>query len=220
MNVTQILLGSTAALLLVAIVLSYTDMQNGVAANGRAQSAAELMKENAQLQAEILQLKSGNVTPIPPTPAPPKEELATSSISENELAQFREQNDLLKQQLEVEQNKREQAEADASALTERNHGKINQDERRAKLISIASLMAQVTEIAEEGDITVIVLDVIIPQAVQLGTELAIRRGNGIAGKLSVTNIADGTVFADPILGSFPGGEVDVKIGDELIIPIP
>ena len=52
----------------------------------------------------------------------------------------------------------------------------------------------------------------------MGTELAVRRGTGIIGRLSVSNIADGNVFADPLPGTFPSGNIDVKVGDELIIP--
>ncbi len=51
----------------------------------------------------------------------------------------------------------------------------------------------------------------------MNTQLAIRRGNGIIGRLVVSNIVDGNVFADPLTGTFPGGTVDVKVGDELII---
>jgi hypothetical protein len=52
----------------------------------------------------------------------------------------------------------------------------------------------------------------------MNTELAIRRGTGIIGRIIVSNIADGATFADPLPGTFPGGSVDVKVGDELIIP--
>ena len=64
----------------------------------------------------------------------------------------------------------------------------------------------------------IVLDVKIPQSVRMNTELAVRRGTGIVGRLKVSSMVDGNVFADPLPGTFPSGKIDVKVGDELIIP--
>ena len=53
MNITQILLGSTAAMLLVALVLSYTAMKNGEKEDSRVHEAKALTEANARLQAEI-----------------------------------------------------------------------------------------------------------------------------------------------------------------------
>ncbi|HCL97761.1 MAG TPA: hypothetical protein DHW77_08360, partial [Verrucomicrobiales bacterium] len=60
MNITQILLGSTAVMLLVALVLSFTAMKNGEAEDGREHTAVSLMSENARLQAEIERLRAGD----------------------------------------------------------------------------------------------------------------------------------------------------------------
>lgn len=213
MNITQILLGSTAVILLVAIVLSYSDMKDGEAEYGMKQSAAELMQDNARLQEELDRLRSGVVA----SPAKAVVEVP-EEMSSDKLAEIEKQNTLLREQLASEAEKREQAEAEAVALTERQSGRINKEERRARMITIATLMAQVKEVAEDQGISIIVLDVMMPEQVQLYTELAIRRGNGIVGRLSVSNIVEGNVFADPIPGTFPGGSIDVKVGDELIIP--
>lgn len=213
MNITQILLGSTAALLLAALILSYGAMKGGEAEDGRKHSATELMQENARLQAEITRLRSGQPIPsgIPKVDAP-------EAMSADKLHEIEEKNKLLQEQLAAEEKKRQQAEAETMAMTERQSGRLNKEERRAKLISQAMLMAQVKEVADQDGIYVIVLDVKIPQSVRMGTELAVRRGTGIIGRLSVSNIADGNVFADPLPGTFPSGKIDVKVGDELIIP--
>lgn len=213
MNITQILLGSTAAMLLAALILSYGAMKGGEAEDGRKHSATELMQENARLQAEIARLRTGQ-----PSPGATAQIDTPDTMSAAKLREIEQQNQLLQDQVAAEKKKREQAEAETIAMTERQSGKLNKEERRARMIAQAMLMAQVKEVAEQEGIYVIVLDVKMTQSVRMGTELAIRRGTGIIGRLSVSNIADGNVFADPLPGTFPGGDIDVKVGDELIIP--
>ncbi|MEJ6571904.1 MAG: hypothetical protein QNL01_13815 [Akkermansiaceae bacterium] len=213
MNITQILLGSTAAMLLAALILSYGAMKGGEAEDGRKLSATELLQENVRLQAEVTRLRTGQSAPsaVPQVETP-------DSMSAAKLSEIEEQNKLLQDQVAAEQKKREQAEAETLAMTERQSGRLNKEERRAKMIAQAMLMAQVKEVAEQEGIYFIVLDVKRTQSVRMGTELAVRRGTGIIGRLSVSNIADGNVFADPLPGTFPSGNIDVKVGDELIIP--
>lgn len=213
MNITQILLGSTAAMLLAALILSYGAMKGGEAEDGRKHSATELMQENVRLQSEIDRLRQG----LPVASAVTQVELP-ESVSKSKLREIEGQNELLRQQLAEAEKKKQQAEAETLAMNQRQSGKLNKEERRARLIAQAMLMAQVKEVAEQEGIYVIVLDVKVPQAVRMNTELAVRRGTGIIGRLTVSNIAEGNVFADPLPGTFPSGQVDVKVGDELIIP--
>ena len=63
-----------------------------------------------------------------------------------------------------------------------------------------------------------VIDVKMHEQVRVGTELAIRRGTGIIGRLTVSSEAEGSFFADPLPGTFPGGSIDIETGDELIKP--
>ena len=213
MNITQILLGSTAAILLAALILSYSAMKGGEAEDGRRHSAKELMEDNARLQGEMARLRTGyGLSGGVPDIDMPK------NMPVGKLRELEEQNRLLKEQISTEKQKREQAEAETIVMTERQSGKLNKEQRRAKLISIATLMAQVKEVAEGGGIHVIMLDVKMREQVRLGNELAIRRGTGIIGRLTVSSIDDdGNYFADPLPGSFPGGNIDVKVGDELIV---
>lgn len=213
MNITQILLGSTAVMLLVALVLSYSSMRRGEEADSRVVSATELMQENARLQAEIDRLKGGR-----PIAGDAMEVEVPERVSDSRLREIEESNRLLQEQVEAEKKKRELAEEEARALTERQSGRLNREERRARMIAQAMLMAQVKEVAEQEGIFVIVLDVKMPEQVRVGTELAVRRGTGIIGRLTVSNIAEGNVFADALPGTFPSGKVDVKVGDELIVP--
>ena len=81
------------------------------------------------------------------------------SMSAAKLSEIEEQNKLLQDQVAAEQKKREQAEAETLAMTERQSGRLNKEERRAKMIAQAMLMAQVKEVAEQEGIYFIVLDV-------------------------------------------------------------
>lgn len=213
-NITQILLASTAAILVAAMILSYGAMKGGEAEDGRRHSAQELMQDNARLQAEIMRLRSGGATS-----GGNMEVEMPKSMSVSRLNELEEQNQLLKEQMEAERKKREQAEAETMAMTERQSGRLNREQRRAKLIGLATLMAQVKEVAQEGGIYVVVIDVKMREQVLVGSELAIRRGTGIIGRLTVSSIdGGGNCFADPLPGTFPGGDIDVRVGDELIVP--
>lgn len=214
MNITHILLGSTAAILIAALILSYSAMKNGEAEDGRRVSAEALMEDNIRLQAEIVRLRSGQEYGSATQPIQTPE-----VVPEEKLTELEKQNRLLSEQLEAEQKKRAQAEEEAMALAEREAGKQNAEKRRANLIQKATLMAQIKEVAEDQGIHVIVLDVKMRDHVREGQELGIRRGTGIIGRLQVSRIdIDGNYFADPLPGSFPGGSIDVNIGDELIVP--
>jgi hypothetical protein len=213
MNITHILLGSTAAILIAALILSYSAMKGGEEEGYQLTSAKVLMDENARLQAEINRLQAGQAyagsTPVMPPP---------QNMTAQRLVELEEQKRLLSEQLDAERKKREVAEQEAEVITEREAGKLNKDQRRAKMISIATVMAQVSEVAQDQGIFVIVLDVKVASQVREGRELAIRRGTGIIGRLVVSRIdIDDNYFADPLPGSFPGGSIDVKVGDELIV---
>ncbi len=215
MNITQILLGSTAAMLLVALILSYTAMRNGETEDARDNTAKSLMEENQRLQAEIDRLRRGS-----PIAAPVTAVEKPNGMSEKELDAIKEKNRLLALQLEEAKKKEELAKKEAAALTERQAGKHDKQARRARMIEQAMLMAQVKEVAtdKETGFQVIVLDVKMRGQVRIGTVLGIRRGTGIIGQLTVTSESEGNFFADPLPGTFPGGEIDIKAGDELIKP--
>ena len=213
MNITQILLGATAAMLLAALRLSYMSMRDGEKGDNRKQQAVELLQENASYEAELKRLKSGMplTAPILPVETP-------VTVSADKLKEIEIQNKLLREQVLRSEKKIAQAEEETLAMNQRQVQKHDKNARRARLISQAMIMAQVQEVADQKGIFVIVLNVKMPNAVRMNTELAIRRGTGIVGRVVVSNIDDGAVFADPLPGTFPGGSVDVKVGDELIIP--
>jgi len=215
MNITQILLAATAAILLALLGMSYTSMRHGEAADNRKARAIALIQEEACYKAELKRLRSGQPITKPVTPPTAT---VTTTPTEEKLKEMEIANKLLREQVLRSEQKAKQAEEETLAMNGAHAEKYDKEARRARLISQAMLMAQVKEVAQQDGIFVIVLDVKRPQSVHLDTELAIRRGTGIIGRVVVSNIDAGAVFADPVPGSFPGGSIDVKVGDELIIP--
>lgn len=210
MNITQILLGSTAAMLLAALILSFSAMKDGEKEDGRRVSAKELMDENARLQAEVDRLRGGR-----PMPTPQPAELP-DAMSAAKLKELEERNRELEAAKEAAEKKQQQAEAETLAMNERASGQHDKAARRAKLISQAMVMAQVKEVAKiDGQVQFVVLDV-KQSNVRQGTKLAIRRNTGIVGEVIITRMDAEATVADPLPNAV--GKVDVKQGDELIVP--
>ena len=211
MNITQILLGSTAAMLVAALLLSYSAMKDGESEDGRRHSAKELIDENARLQAELDRLRGGR-----PAAAPQPAELP-DAMSESRLRALEEQNKQLLEAKQAAEKKQAQAEAETLAMNERATGQHDRAARRARLISQAMLMAQVKEVAVvDEQIQFVVLDV-KQSNVRVGTRLAIRRNTGIVGEVVVSRMDAEASVADPLPNAV--GKIDIKEGDELIIPI-
>ena len=213
MNITQILLGAIAAILLAALGFSYNTMRHGEKQDERKEQAQLLLQEIATYKAELRRLETGQplTAPVPKVEVP-------ATITEERFKEIKIQNKLLREQVLRSEKKAKQAEEETLAMNEQHVKRHDKLARRARLIKQAMLMAQVKEVAQQEGLFVVVLDVKMPQTVRMNTELAIRRGSGIVGKVVVTNMDEGAVFADPIPNSFPNGKIDVKVGDELILP--
>jgi hypothetical protein len=88
--------------------------------------------------------------------------------------------------------------------------------RRARLISEALLMGRVTEFKEDPNFgSFVTFEVLMPDNIQAGSILAIRRKTGIAGQLKVSDITVEGGIAN-IMSGF--GPVKPEPGDELILP--
>lgn len=213
MNITQVLLGATAAMLLAALAFSVSTMRSGEIEDSRKHRAVELMQENASYEAELKRLRSGQAISSPAVRIDMPGSMSSEKLKELEI-----KNELLREQVLRSEKKVKQAEEETLAMNGREAEQYDKAARRARLIGQAMVMAQVKEVAEQDSIFLIVIDVKMPQSVRLNTELAIRRGTGIIGRVTVSSIDEGAVFADPLPGTFPGGSIDVQVGDELIIP--
>lgn len=217
----KILLGATVALLLGALAMSWNGMQKGVAA-APPEELARIKRQIEDQNLEILKLKAekaaanGSVQPVTPPPAayaPPtapdmadlKAELAAK---EAELAK-----------IEGEKSKAERnakvSDLENLELAKRDLEKGDPELRRARLISQALLVAKVKEYQENPDVgNFAVLEIILPDQVQTGAILAIRKNNGILGQLRVTGVEPEGAIASPLPGF---GPTKPQPGDELIV---
>lgn len=218
MDTMKLLLGATVALLLGALAVSWQGMNNGVKHTSPDELArlkaqvAELRKEQDKLQLEkqLQQIKA--TTPVSPTPAANAAEI-----------------EAMKEQLEA--NKRALAEMEAEKAAARDK-KVAQDEeglisqrdlekgntelRRARMIAQALLMGKVKEYVEDAQYGgFITFDILMPEQVQVGTILAIRRKTGILAQFKVSDVSAEGGIANPLPGF---GPVQPQIGDELILP--
>jgi hypothetical protein len=223
MDTMKLLLGATVALLLGALVMSWQGMNNGVNHTPPDELArlkkqvAELRQEQDKIQLEK-QLQQIKATP-PPTSVP----TPTSNAAEIEA---------MKAQLEANKTALAQIEADKDKTKAKRDAKVAQDEegllsqreidkgddelRRARMIGEALLIGRIKEYVEDAKAGgFITFEILMPEQVQAGTILAIRRQTGILGKLKVSEVTAEGGVADPLPGF---GPAQPKVGDELILP--
>jgi hypothetical protein len=219
MDTMKLLLGATIALLLGALVVSWQGMRDGVK-NAPADEIERLRKQitelrmeqdKLQLEKRIQQLKAS--TPETPTPTANAAEIEEmkAKLAANEAALA---------QLEAE---RLRAERDAKVtqdeeglLSQRDLEKGDGELRRARMIADALLIGKVTEYVEDAEYGgFITFQILMPEQVQVGTILAIRRKTGILGQLKVSDVTAEGGIANPMPGF---GPVQPQVGDELILP--
>ena len=216
----KLLLGATVALLLGALAVSWQGMRRGVE-NASPDEIARLKKQvtelrqeqdKLQLERQLQQLKSSA-----PTTAMPESNAELEAMKrevENNKAKLA--------AIEAEKAAAEKAARDAKLsqdeeglLSQRDLEKGDSELRRARLIGEALLIARVREyVAESGFIT---FDILMPEQVQNGTVLALRRKTGILGQFTVSDVTPEGGVADQLPGI---GRIDPKPGDELILPPP
>lgn len=221
MDTIKLLLGATVALLLGALVMSWQGMNNGVK-SASPDEIARLKKQVAELRAEqdklqlerqLQQLKTA--PQAAPTPATNAAEI------ESMKAQL-EANKASLAQLEAEKadaaRDKKVAQDEEGLLSQRDLEKGDNELRRARMISEALLIGRVQEYVEDAQYGgFITFQILMPEQVQPGTILAIRRKTGILGQLKVSEITPEGGIANPLPGI---GPVQPQVGDELILPPP
>jgi hypothetical protein len=216
----KLLLGTIIALLLAALVMSWTGMRQGVAATSQVEIAkmreqiAAISAEQKRQALETQYVRNGGV-PVAPPPASPSEleavkaevdatramldalaadKAAAAAAARDDKLSAAE--DVLRDQMDIEKN--------------------NKLMRDARLIRQALLVAKVTEFREDAELgNFATINVLMPEQVQVDTILAIRRNDGILGQLKVTMIEGSEAVASPLPGF---GPVALVPGDELILP--
>ena len=217
MDTTKLLLGTTIALLLAAVVMSWNGMQQGVK-NTSADETERLRKQvdalrddlnRAALDKQLLQ--SAATTVAPPVANRDELEATKQRLKESEELRLA----LAEDKAKAERN----AKVSDSENLELVRGELEKKSslaRETRLINQALLVAKVKECVNDAQTgTFITLEVIMPEQVQQNTILAIRRNTGILGQLKISSI----MGTEAIANMLPGfGTIVPVVGDELILP--
>jgi biotin carboxyl carrier protein len=219
MDTLKILLGATVALLLGALGVSLYN-QKGSAQSADSLEKAELMRqiEEIRLEQDRLQIEKQRLAlqqvaaQAPPMVAP------VAAPPAGEVESMKEQIALLQAEKEKAERDAETFEKEAVLIGGRQIESRDKEARRARLISQALLIARVTEWVESPEAgTFATLQVVMPENVQPGTILCLRRNTGILGRLRVDDVTIEGAIANPVT---PFTETRPQVGDELILEPP
>jgi len=216
MDTMKLLLGMTVALLLAAIAVSWQGMKTGVR-NTSSDELARLEKQIKELRLEQDKLAIERETQrlrsapaIAPASSAAEVEAMRVQLEESKAA-------IAKIEADTTQRDAKLADSEELLLDQRNLEQTDGELRRARMISEALLIGRIREYVADSEFGgFVTLDVLMPDQVQPGTILAIRRKTGILGKLIVSEVAADGAIANPQSGF--GGPVQPQVGDELILP--
>lgn len=215
-NTMTILLGATFALLLAAVVLSFQNMNDGVR-NASPDELSRLRSQIDQLRMDQdrlqleKQLQDVRANPVPQVSSATELEIMKAELAAKEL----EIAALAEEKVDAEQ-KADTYLAEAGLIGQIELERNDNELRRARMIRDALLIGRIQEYVtdpELGGFTTI--EIVLPEHVQIGSILAIRRNTGILGKVKITDITPEGAIASPMPGF---GTIDPQQGDELIIP--
>jgi hypothetical protein len=220
MDTMKLLLGTTIALLLAALVMSWNGMQQGVKNTPadeyeRLRKQIDALREDQNRLALEKQLQQGNASLAsqPQAPAATKDELEATKqqLKESEAMRLA----MAEEKAKAERNAKV-SDNENLLLTQRDLEKKNSLARETRLISQALLVGKVKEFREDAQYgSFVTLEIIMPEQVQQNTVLAIRRNTGILGQLKITSVEGGEAIASTLPGF---GTVPPMPGDELILP--
>ena len=218
MDTMKLLLGATVALLLGALVVSWQGMTSGVK-NTSPDEMARLKKQIAELRMEQDNLqREKQLQQLKSMPAPAPATTASAEQVEAMRAQLAANNAALAQ-LELEKQAAQDAKLaieEEGLLGQRDLENADSELKRARMIGQALLIGRISEIVEDAQFGgFMTFDILMPEQVQIGTILAIRRKTGILGQLKVSDVTAEGGIANPLPGF---GPVQAQIGDELILP--
>ncbi len=217
MDTMKLLLGATIALLLGALAVSWQGMKTGVQ-NTPPDEVARLEKQIKELRAEQDNLKMQRdlqllrSEPIQ-TPTNSALELEAMKLQVAQSKRALEEMELLK---EAAKRDKKVAQDEEGLIEQRKLEGGDSELRRARMISEALLIGRVKEYVEDAQYGgFITFEVLMPEQVQTGVIVAIRRKTGVLGQLKVSDITAEGAIANPLPGF---GPVKPQVGDELILP--
>lgn len=222
----KLLLGTTIALLIAALVVAWNGTAQSVA-DAPPDAIAKMRRQLAEMQVERERLdqekEMRNLRTLQATP-PASAVNAELEAMRAELAEQRQALALVEAEREAAAEERARAAqvveapaADLGTAAAENFEKPADVARRARLVSQASLAGRITEVIQNEEVgSFVVLEVTMPEQVQVGSILAVRRQTGILCNLEVTSVNQSEGIANIIPGF--GAELP-KPGDELIFPV-
>ena len=217
MDTTKLLLGTTVALLLAAVVMSWNNMQQGVKntpadETERLRKTVDALREDINRAAHEKQLQQSAAAPVAPPPANHDElEVTKQRLKESEERSLA----LAEEKAKAERNAKV-SDSENMELVRGELEKKNATAREARLIAQALPVAKVKECVNDPQTgTFVTLEVLMPDQVQQNTILDIRRNTGILGKLKISSIVGGEAIANVLPGF---GTIAPVRGDELILP--
>jgi len=214
MDTMKLLLGATIALLLGALAVSWQGMKSGVR-NSPPDEIARLEKQVKELRAEqdklqlekqMQQLRGASVDT--PSSSSTEVEAMKLQLEKNKLA--------LEEMEQLKKRDQDTARDEEGLGAQRDLESKDVELRRARMISQSLLIGRVQEYVESpqgGDF--VTFEVLLPEQVQVGSVVAIRRKTGILGQLKVSDVTAEGAIANPLPGF---GPVKPQLGDELILP--
>ncbi|MCW1886895.1 hypothetical protein OKA04_19300 [Luteolibacter flavescens] len=220
MDTLKILLGATVALLLGALGVSLYNQKDG-SQSAESLETAELNRKIAELrlQQDRLELEKQRLAfQQAAAQAPPVAEPVTQSPPPAEMEAMKEQIAQLQAEKEKAERDARTAESEAVHIGGRVIESRDKEVRRARLISQALVIARVTEWVENAEVgSFATIDIVMPENVQPGSVLCLRRNTGILGRLRVDEVNIEGAIANPIT---PFTETRPQPGDELILEPP
>jgi hypothetical protein len=221
MDTLKILLGATVALLLGALAVSYKNLGTPPKAAAKSEQAEILRQiEELRLEQDRLQMEKQRMLlqqAAAPAPSPVDNAAAIAAAAAEREAMQRQIDELQKEKEKAERDA-EVADREAAFVGGKMLEGRDQEARRARMIRDSLVIGRIKEWVEDpqfgGFATV---EVIMPDNVQPGTVLCIRRNTGILGRLRVGEMSIEGAIANPI-GTFP--EARPQAGDELILEPP
>jgi len=222
MDTMKLLLGATIALLFTALVLSWTQTRQRVAnaapdeLQRLRQQIDELRVEQERIQLErearLYRGQQPATAGAYPQPNDPGVEAMKAELAAKEAALRALEEEKARAERDAEVYKEE-----AGLVGQRAIERGDNEMRRARMIRDALLVARIKEFTEDEFGGFVTIELLMPDNLQSGMTLAIRRNTGILGHISITTIEGREAVATPMPGF---GPVDARPGDELIIPPP
>lgn len=203
----KIIIIATFSLLIAGLIISFNSMKDKEISDPNELEIARLEKRIAQLesaQTKPAQNELGFTEALAQTTA--LEEAARAQSIQAELERTR---------AEMAKLKNENAEKEA-IITEQDNAAPIKKNGRANLVVTALTMARISEYNSEAKMAEIQIEHI--GNVNTGDILGIRRNSGIIGRVVVGTVDRDRGVADPIPGSFMNGDINIQVGDELILP--